>query len=34
MKQGFMTFAQTCPHCNGTGQAVSSKCNSCSGSWI
>lgn len=31
MKQGFMTFAQTCPHCNGTGQAVSDKCTSCGG---
>ena len=31
MKQGFMTFAQTCPHCHGSGQAVSSKCNSCGG---
>ena len=31
MKQGFMTFAQTCPHCQGTGQAVSEKCSDCSG---
>ena len=31
MKQGFMTFAQTCPHCEGTGQAVSEKCEDCSG---
>lgn len=31
MKQGFMTFAQTCPHCQGSGQAASSKCNSCDG---
>ncbi|MEA3383306.1 MAG: molecular chaperone DnaJ [Campylobacterota bacterium] len=31
MKQGFMTFAQTCPHCNGSGQAVSTKCPDCSG---
>lgn len=26
-----MTFAQTCPHCGGTGQGVSDKCNDCSG---
>jgi len=31
MKQGFMTFAQTCPHCNGTGQSVASKCPTCKG---
>ncbi len=31
MKQGFMTFAQTCPHCQGTGQAATSKCTDCSG---
>jgi len=31
MKQGFMTFAQTCPHCNGTGQSVADKCPSCKG---
>ena len=31
MKQGFMTFAQTCPHCNGSGQAASDKCKDCSG---
>ncbi|RXJ70300.1 molecular chaperone DnaJ [Halarcobacter ebronensis] len=31
MRQGFMTFAQTCPHCNGSGQAVADKCNTCSG---
>jgi len=31
MRQGFMTFAQTCPKCHGTGQAIKDKCNSCSG---
>ena len=31
MKQGFMTFAQTCPHCEGSGQAASSSCKDCSG---
>ena len=31
MKQGFMTFAQTCPHCGGSGQAASTKCPDCSG---
>ena len=31
MKQGFMTFAQTCPHCEGTGQSVAQKCTDCSG---
>ena len=31
MKQGFMTFAQTCPHCEGTGQGISEKCSDCSG---
>ena len=32
MRQGFMTFAQTCPHCQGTGQSVAKKCNKCTGS--
>ena len=32
MRQGFMTFAQTCPVCNGAGQSATSKCNSCNGS--
>ncbi|MEA3352607.1 MAG: molecular chaperone DnaJ [Campylobacterota bacterium] len=32
MKQGFMTFAQTCPHCQGSGQAAASKCTDCNGS--
>ncbi|MDB2405342.1 molecular chaperone DnaJ [Arcobacteraceae bacterium] len=31
MKQGFMTFAQTCPHCEGSGQSVAQKCTDCSG---
>ncbi len=31
MRQGFMTFAQTCPHCNGSGESVSEKCGDCSG---
>lgn len=31
MRQGFMTFAQTCPHCEGTGQSVNEKCSDCSG---
>jgi len=31
MKQGFMSFAQTCPKCHGEGQKVTQKCQSCSG---
>ncbi|OHE20139.1 MAG: molecular chaperone DnaJ [Sulfurimonas sp. RIFOXYD2_FULL_37_8] len=31
MKQGFMTFSQTCPACHGTGSAPSAPCNSCNG---
>ena len=31
MKQGFMSFARTCPKCKGEGQKVSSSCKSCSG---
>ena len=31
MKQGFMTFSQTCPACHGTGSAPSAPCDSCSG---
>ena len=31
MKQGFMTFAQTCPVCNGAGSAPASSCKSCKG---
>nr|WP_321265922.1 molecular chaperone DnaJ [uncultured Sulfurimonas sp.] len=31
MKQGFMTFSQTCPVCHGTGSSATDKCNSCHG---
>jgi molecular chaperone DnaJ len=31
MRQGFMTFAQTCPNCQGSGQSVSDKCKDCNG---
>ena len=31
MRQGFMTFAQTCPHCGGSGEAIEQKCNNCNG---
>jgi len=31
MKQGFMTFSQTCPVCNGSGSAPSAPCDSCDG---
>lgn len=31
MKQGFMTFAQACPVCNGVGSAPTAACNSCKG---
>ncbi|MEO1953086.1 MAG: molecular chaperone DnaJ [Campylobacterales bacterium] len=31
MKQGFMTFSQTCPVCDGAGQAPSEKCSDCRG---
>lgn len=31
MKQGFMTFSQTCPVCQGTGSAATDKCSSCRG---
>ncbi len=31
MKQGFMTFSQTCPVCQGTGSAASDACKSCNG---
>ena len=30
-RQGFMTFAQTCPTCHGSGEADSNKCKNCSG---
>jgi molecular chaperone DnaJ len=31
MKQGFMTFSQTCPVCHGSGSAPSAPCGSCDG---
>ena len=31
MKQGFMTFSQTCPTCQGTGSAAADACKSCRG---
>ncbi|WP_297443818.1 molecular chaperone DnaJ [Sulfurimonas sp.] len=31
MKQGFMTFSQTCPACNGTGTTAADPCKSCRG---
>jgi len=31
MKQGFMTFSQTCPACQGTGSAATDTCKSCRG---
>jgi len=31
MKQGFMTFSQTCPVCHGSGSAPSQECKSCYG---
>lgn len=31
MKQGFMTFSQTCPACHGTGSAPAAPCGSCDG---
>jgi molecular chaperone DnaJ len=31
MKQGFMTFSQTCPKCHGSGQEAAQKCESCNG---
>jgi len=31
MKQGFMTFSQTCPVCNGEGSEVADKCGDCKG---
>jgi len=32
MRQGFMTFAQDCPHCHGTGKIIKEKCQECKGS--
>jgi molecular chaperone DnaJ len=31
MRQGFMTFAQECPHCQGRGKVVREKCPECHG---
>jgi len=31
MQQGFMTFTQTCPVCQGTGSSASAACKSCRG---
>jgi molecular chaperone DnaJ len=31
IKQGFMTFSQTCPACNGTGTTAAAPCKSCKG---
>ncbi len=31
VKQGFMTFSQTCPVCNGAGSAPTDPCKSCRG---
>jgi len=31
IKQGFMTFSQTCPVCNGAGSAPTDSCRSCHG---
>jgi molecular chaperone DnaJ len=31
IKQGFMTFAQTCPHCQGSGQSIKDRCKDCHG---
>ncbi|WP_456393968.1 molecular chaperone DnaJ [Nitratifractor sp.] len=31
MRQGFMTFAQECPHCQGRGEVIRQKCPECHG---
>jgi len=31
MKQGFMTFSQTCPVCHGSGSSATQKCSHCKG---
>lgn len=31
MRQGPMTFAQTCPECKGQGKSIAQKCDSCRG---
>jgi molecular chaperone DnaJ len=30
-RQGFMTFAQTCPNCHGEGSIIKNKCSTCHG---
>ncbi len=32
MRQGFMTFAQDCPHCHGIGKIIKERCEECKGS--
>ncbi|HEG0289659.1 TPA: molecular chaperone DnaJ, partial [Campylobacter coli] len=31
ISQGFITFAQTCPDCKGSGESASEKCKDCKG---
>ncbi|WP_456404693.1 molecular chaperone DnaJ [Hydrogenimonas sp.] len=31
MRQGFMTYAQTCPQCHGSGETIGKKCRKCGG---
>ncbi len=31
LRQGFMTFSQTCPDCQGNGVKISQKCSACKG---
>ncbi len=31
MRQGFMTFSQTCPECHGEGKTIEKKCPDCKG---
>ena len=31
MRQGFMTFSQTCPDCHGEGMKIAQKCSDCKG---
>ncbi|BBG65392.1 chaperone protein DnaJ [Hydrogenimonas sp.] len=31
MRQGFMTYAQTCPQCHGSGETIGEKCRECGG---
>ncbi|ANE32307.1 molecular chaperone DnaJ [Campylobacter hyointestinalis] len=30
-RQGFMSFVQTCPYCNGSGETIKEKCKDCGG---